>query len=163
MPNAAPTPTLTRRRVLAGAAAGVAATAVAVPALAGAITHPDAALLATWSNYMKAYRAFDHAYDVLLPDGGTDADHEPHYQAIEFYEDQIERHQASTVDGFAVQLRYLFAKNMGCADSLRAAVYGEPVSEDLAAELDLAPLDKMLWNMIQAAARASRGTSTVRA
>ncbi|TCT08301.1 hypothetical protein [Aquabacter spiritensis] len=153
----------TSRRALLGRASALGALALvgsAAPVGAAvdvtAEAHPDKALLAAWAGYVKAQRAFEYACDVLLPNGGTDADHEPYYQAIDFYGDQIERHQASTVEGFAVQLRYLFAKKMGCMASYQAAIYGEPVSDELAATLAADDLDKMLWGMAQAATRASR-------
>jgi len=113
--------------------------------------HPDAALLAAFSGYAKANRDFDYACDVLLPGGGSDQDHEPYYQALDSYSEVIERHQASTVEGLAVQLRYLSAKNMCSPDALRAAIYGEPVSDELAAALAANIYDKMLWDMAQRA------------
>lgn len=119
-------------------------------------SHPDAALLAAWAGLVKASRAFDQTCNVPLPNNGTDADHEPYRRAIEFYESQIERHQASTVEGFAVQLRYLFAKNMECIASFKAAIYGEQLNEELAATLDKDYRDKMLWDMAQAATQASQ-------
>lgn len=119
-------------------------------------SHPDAALLAAWAGFIRASRTFEHAREALLPNGGTDADHKPYYQAIDLYRDQIERHQASTIEGFAIQLRYLFAHKMGCMASFNAAIYGDPVDENLAAELNEEYLDRMLWNMVQAANRASQ-------
>lgn len=142
---------LTRRHALSV----VASAALLVPA-APAANHPDAALLAAWAGFIRASRTFEHAREALLPNGGTDADHKPYYQAIGLYRDQIERHQASTIEGFAIQLRYLFAHKMGCMASFNAAIYGDPVDENLAAELNEEYLDKMLWNMVQAANRAGQ-------
>lgn len=117
--------------------------------------HPDAALFAAWDGLKKSYRAFNHARDVLLPDGGTDKDHEPYYETMEIHERQIRQHEASTVEGFAIQLRYLFAMRMESLNSFMVALYGDPLERELVAELDEDYRDKMLWSMAQAAARAS--------
>ena len=45
---------------------------------------------------------------------------------------------------------------MECLASFKTALYGEPVNEELAETLDLDYRDKMLWDMAQAATRASR-------
>lgn len=150
---------LTRRALLGKAVVAAPMIAVATAGAAGAMTverHPDAALLAAWEGYVAAHRAFDHAVEVLLPGGGTNTDHEPYYEAIDFYETQIEQHQASSIEGFAVQLRYLFAKKMESAASYRSAIYGEPVNQELSATLAADWRDRMLWDMTQAAMRASR-------
>lgn len=144
---------ITRRALLATAAvaAPLAALMTGAPAVAGTFSaHPDAALLAAWAGYVRAHRDLDQVIEVL-PDGGTDEDHKPYYDAIDFYSSQIEHIPASTVDGFAVQLRYLFAVRKECIASFDAAVRGEPLTNELAAELELDHRDKMLWGMVQAA------------
>ncbi|CAO3426726.1 hypothetical protein [Azospirillum argentinense] len=125
------------------------------PPANGNAPHPDDDLLEAWAGYVQANRDFDAAVNVL-PDGGTDADHKPFYQRVELYRQVILRHHASTVEGFAVQLRYLFMTKMECLDSFRAAIYGEPLSEELSSRLAEDYRDRMLWEMAQAAARASR-------
>ena len=88
--------TSTSRRSLLAKAAILAPVAAILTTGASAVAvskrHPDAPLLAAWSGYVKAHRDFDYAYEVLLPNGGTDKDHEPYWRAIKAFEEQIEKH-----------------------------------------------------------------------
>lgn len=119
------------------------------------VEHPDRALLEAWDGFVQAHRTLQHARDVLLPNGGTDAEHEPYWKAVDTYADRIVEHRASTVEGFAVQLRYLFAAYMEDADADRAAFFSEPLTEDLTIALSEDYRPRVLWRMAQAATQAS--------
>lgn len=141
----------TRRAILAGTASACLPLA-ALPTLA-AIPHPDAGLLAAWSAYVSAHRAHDQAF-ADNPDG-SDEDFEPYWEVIDGHAARIRRLRASTVEGFAVQLRFLFAAHVGGLSSFRAAVYGEPVDAEMIEEMETDWRDEMLWMMANAATRAS--------
>lgn len=145
---------LTRRKALFGLGAMVVAAPVVALAAPPAAAHPDAALLAAWDGYRAAWHAFDSAVE-LLPGGGTEEDHAPYLAAIESCIQQIETLPASTVDGLAVQLRYLFAALLESQDALDAGVYGAPVTAGLAADLKGDDRYRMLWTMAQSATHAS--------
>lgn len=119
------------------------------------VEHPDRALLEAWAGYVKAMRDHKHFTEVVMPNG-TDEDYEPYSQVIDALADRIIEHRASTVEGFAVQLRYLFAAWIESADAERAAIYDEPVTEDLAEVLSQDYRERMLWEIAQAATQASR-------
>ena len=137
-------PDLSRRAALAGAAALPLAATTPVAAL----SNPDAELLAAWDGFVRANREFKRAY-AALPNGGTDAEHEPYYRVIDFHRERVEGLPARTAAGVAVKLRLLFSMQMGCIASFNTAVYGEPVSDKLAASLGEELHGSMLWRLIQ--------------
>lgn len=146
-----PTPNPTRRAILAGTASACLPLA-ALPTIAAA--HPDAELLAAWSDYVSAHRAHDQAF-ADNPDG-SDEDFEPYWEVIDGHAARIRRLLASTVEGLAVQLRFLFAARIENLSSFRAAVYGEPVDAEMIEEMDRDWRNEMLWRMASAATKASR-------
>lgn len=147
-----PTPNPTRRAILAGTASACLPLAV-LPTLA-ATPHPDAELLAAWNDYVAAHRAHDQAF-ADNPDG-SDEDFEPYWEVIDGYAARIRRLQAFTFEGFAVQLRFLFAARVEYRSSFRAAIYGEPVDAEMTEEMETDWRDEMLWRMADAATSASR-------
>lgn len=132
---------LTRRTLLSAA---VAAPMVAVPAVAE--PHPDAELLAAWNSYRQAYRDYDAAC-ALLPDGGTETDHAPFCRRIDTHQAKIEQLPARSLAGIAVKLRFLFAQQLMTINAHRSATYDEPMTAELAAEMDTD--DKILWSLIR--------------
>lgn len=112
-------------------------------------SNPDAELLAAWEDYVRACRALD-----MRPRGTTDAEDEPFFRKVDSCGDRIEQAVARTMEGLAVQLRYLFAAHMEDIDAERAAIYCEPATDELLETLDLEPRDKLLWNIMQAASGA---------
>ena len=117
--------------------------------------HPDAALFVAWRGYIKAHQDFTYAYDHLLPNGGTDKDHEPYYQIIDSFRDQLERFKATTLEGTALQLRYLFAQQTQRQAAYETAFCGAPMPDELVAEIDVDFIRKQLWRMAHAATEAS--------
>ena len=110
--------------------------------------------MAAWTDYVAAHRAHDQAF-ADNPDG-SDEDFEPYWEVIDGHAARIRRLRASTVEGLAVQLRFLFAARVEYRSSFRAAIYGEPVDAEMIEEMETNWRDEMLWRMADAATNAGR-------
>lgn len=134
---------LTRRSLLSAA---VAAPLAAGEVIMTAVVPPDAELLAAWAAYRQAHRDFDAAC-AHLPDGGGAADLAPFQRRIDAHQIKLEHLPARSMAGVAVKLRFLFAQQLMTADAHRAAVYGAPLSAELAADMDAD--DAVMWSLIR--------------
>ncbi|AUN31941.1 twin-arginine translocation signal domain-containing protein [Niveispirillum cyanobacteriorum] len=140
--------TINRRDLLGKALAGAATAGLALPA-AIANSHPDAALLEAFAGYVRANKMFQYAAEELLPNGGKDADHEPFYAAIDHYADRLTKTQAQTLEGLRLQVRYIFARQIGTTDALNAAIYGRPATPELLHDIDGDDTLRLLWSIAQ--------------
>ncbi|MBP2233401.1 hypothetical protein J2847_006739 [Azospirillum agricola] len=110
----------------------------------GATPHPDALVLAAWSEYVRVSTAFD-----ALPLTISDEEAEPLACELDACRDRMEGIPATTLEGVLLKLRYLFAALMESQDAIDAAIYGKPASAALLHTLSLDCRERMLWNMIQ--------------
>jgi hypothetical protein len=106
-PPAAPAPQPSRRSLLAGAGAALAAAGIAtatLPALAK--PHPDAALLAAWESYL-------HQIDLLDACDGTDEEADAIFMGSLEIADRLMVMPPQTLDGIRVKLRLALCQVAG--------------------------------------------------
>lgn len=134
---------IARRRLLGAVAA---APVIAATASVAAAEHDDAELLAAWRGFQQAHRDLDAACE-RLPDGGTDEDHAPFKRRLDALQARIEAIPALGMAGVAVKLRMLFSDQVATDAAFRTAILDEPMSAQLADEMDTS--DHVFWRLIQ--------------
>lgn len=134
---------IARRRLLEAVAA---APVIAATASVAAATHDDAELLAAWRGFQQAHREFEAAC-ALLPNGGTDEDHAPFKRRLDALQARIEAIPALEMAGVALKLRMLFADHVETDAAFRTAIFNEPMSAQLADEMDFG--DHVFWQLIE--------------
>ena len=121
--------------------------------------HPDARLLAGWAAFIGAHRALDAAC-ARLPNGGTDADHEPYYERLAGAREIIEDHNPATLAGIETLLRYVaheLVETPSCFDAV-AAPPGTAVPVEAAGASDYR--DRLLLRAVAALAGLTRAQRT---
>lgn len=134
---------IARRRLLGAVAA---APVIAATASVAAAAHDDTELLAAWRGFQQTYREFEAAC-ALLPNGGTETDHAPFKRRLDALQARIEAIPALGMTGVALKLRMLFADQVETDAAFRTAIFDEPMSAQLADEMDTS--DHVLWRLVQ--------------
>lgn len=103
--------------------------------------HPDIELLFAWDAFQAAATAYQCA-----PDGETDR----YSEMVDNIGERIEAFTSKTLDGTAIQLRYLLTKYIDADCAWNTLVFGDDPDRDMRDIVDNDPHAGMIWHMIQA-------------
>lgn len=113
------------------------APAALIPAIPGSC--PDGEIFAAWNDYRRAIRYFD-----ALPDDHLDAEYEAYVMFVESAEDRLRTIPATTLQGLALKMRFLWAAIGEETEHYDVIIYDAPVTEEAISD----GRHRQLWEMI---------------